>query len=148
MALIMLLSGNLSMALMAGQNLRDPEGFLSLLDAPRVLFTLGVGRLGPAFSGLNYARKNAGSAGKKGLAILGGLALALPLVVVMMVLLMRADAAFEGLIDMLPELDLTDLITALILGIPLACVLYTRNIALWHEPRQPKSQWQPKNATP
>ena len=144
MLLFMLLSGNLAMALTAGQNLRDPEGFTSLLDAPRVLFTLGIGKLGPAFSGLNAARKNAGAAGKKSISILGGLMLAVPLLAVMMVLLMRADAAFEGLVYLLPAVDLTDFITALLLGVPLACVLYTRNVALWHNPRQPKSQWQPK----
>jgi len=131
--LFLILSSNLGLTLMAAKNRRAPDGVTSLLDAPMAIFTLGVGELPNSFGGLSDARKNAGDVGKKGMAVLGGLAVAIPVLLILIPLLMRSDAAFEGLIHLFPEMDLAEPILALFLGFPLACVLYTRNTALKHK---------------
>lgn len=136
MLCFLLLSSNLGLCLLAGQNRRSPGGVLSLLDAARAQFVLGVGRLGRAIRGMAIARRQVGSAGKKRGAVLLGLAIAVPILAVLIFLLMRADAAFEGLLDLLPEMDLAEVYVSLILGVPLAGMLYTRGVALKHSPRQ------------
>lgn len=144
MVCFLLVSGNLSLALMSGQNRRNPNGFKSLLDAPRAFFALGFGQFGNSMGGLNDARKNMGTAGKKNLSVLVGLAVAVPILAILIPLLMRADAAFEGLINLLPDFEITELIITLIVGVPLACILYSRNAALSHKPKEAPSTWQPK----
>ena len=95
MLLMALFAVNLSFCRMAGQSRREPGGIASALDAPRALFTLGVGSMSAAVRGLNDARKNAGTAGKRGGAAILGVLIALPVAAVLIVLLMRADAAFD-----------------------------------------------------
>ena len=80
MLCFLLLSSNLGLCLLAGQNRRSPGGVLSLLDAARAQFVLGVGRLGRAIRGMAIARKQAGGAGKKRGAVLLGLAIAVRVV--------------------------------------------------------------------
>lgn len=133
MATFIFLFANLSFCLMAGQNRRNAGGVTSLLDAPRALFMLGFGNMGKAGRGLAKAAKNTGTAGKKSGALLLGLLIATPLVAIMVFLLMRADAAFEGLMDQLPETDFSEVFPTLLLGIPCAVVLCTRGIALVQE---------------
>lgn len=96
MLLMALFAVNLSFCRMAGQSRREPGGIASALDAPRAIFVLGVGSMSAAARGLNDARKNAGTAGKRGGAAILGVLIALPVAAVLIVLLMRADAAFEG----------------------------------------------------
>lgn len=132
MLLFGLLAGNLSLSLISGKNRCCPKGITSLLDAGQALFGLGVGELPNSFGGLNDARKNAGAFGKKNMAVLTGLAVAVPILALLIPLLMRADAAFEGLLNLLPEMDLSEPVVVLILAVPVACVVYTRNVALVH----------------
>lgn len=132
MVCFLLISGNINQTLIAGQNRRSPDGAASLLDAPRALFSLGVGQMGNALGGVKEALQNAGPAGKRRTAVLLGLAAAIPVVAILIPLLIRADAAFEGLIGLLPEFDFAELICSLILGLPLGAVLYTRSAALHH----------------
>ena len=133
MATFIFLFSNLSFCLMAGQNRRNAGGVTSLLDAPRALFMLGFGNMGKAGRGLAQAAKNTGTAGKKGGALALGLLIAAPVVAIMVFLLMRADAAFEGLMDQLPETDFSEVFPTLLLGIPCAVVLCTRGISLVKE---------------
>lgn len=144
MVCFLLIGGNLSMVLTAGQNRRHPGGLLSLLDAPMAIFSFGLGQLGSAFRGVNEARKNAGTAGKKNMAVLAGLAVAVPVMAVLIPLLIRADAAFEGLVNLLPKMDLSEPFLALLLGIPMACVLYARNAGLMHRPKTEQDSWSPR----
>ena len=145
MLCLLLLSGSLGLTLMAGKNRRSPNGVTSLLDGPMAVFTLGIGELSNAFGGLNDARKNAGTNGKKNIAVLAGLAIAVPVLAILIPLLISADAAFEGLMLLLPEVDFTEPIIAIVLGVPAACVVYTRNTALKHAPAKAPSSWAPKS---
>lgn len=123
---------NLSFCLASGQNRRSSGGFGTLFDAPRAIFTLGFGGLGAALRGLEDARKNAGTAGKKGSAALLGIAIAVPVVAIMLPLLMRSDAAFEGLVGLLPETDWTEPFLSLVFGLLAAWVLFARGLGLNH----------------
>lgn len=131
MFLFLCFSANLGLCLLGGQNRRDPKGFTSFADAFRAAFMLGLGKLSPAFTGLSLARK-ARKGSKTTGAVLAGLAIAIPLVIVLVLLLSSADAAFAGLIDKLPKVDLWEPAVALVLGIPMGCYFYTRAAALRH----------------
>ena len=139
MAHFLLVAVNLGLCLMAGQNRRSPKGLTSLLDAPRALFVLGFGETGAAWRGIGQARKGAGTAVKKGGAVFLGILLAAPLLVVMVFLLMSADAAFEGLLDLLPDIDLGEVPATLLFGGCIGWVLFTRGTALRHR-EQPERE--------
>lgn len=129
-------SVDLGLCLLAGQARRDVGGVGSLLDAPRSLFVMGVGQLSPAFQGLGKTLKDGGPAVRKGGAVLLGLLLAVPVLVIVIPLLMSADAAFDGLVGLLPELDLAEGWGTVLFGVCAACVIYTRGVALQHRPKE------------
>lgn len=123
---------NLGLCLLAGQNRWSPNGVTSLLDAPRTAFLLGFGRIPESASGVRNAFRRGGGAVKKGGAVLLGLGIAFALLCVMIPLLTSADAAFAGIIRLLPRLDVGQVIATLILGAPLVGFLYSRCVALRH----------------
>ena len=125
----------LGFAIAAGQNRWSPSGVLSLLDSPCATFGLGVGRLGEAGRGVRNAFRSAGTLGKNTGAVGIGLLVAVPVVAIMIPLLMSADAAFEGLLDLLPEFEVEEALVTAILGAFLGIGLYTRGVALHHNER-------------
>lgn len=126
---------NLVLCLLAGQNRRNPRGFLCTLDVPRTVFMLGFGHLSPAFRGLKQAVREKGTAGKNFSAVALGLLISVPLLAIVIPLLIKADAAFDGLLQTLPDWDLTELVVSLLFGSLLACYLYSRGTALRHAPK-------------
>lgn len=130
MVLFLLFAVNESLCLAAGQNRRAPGTIGTVLDAPRAFFVLGVGGMAPAIRGLNDARKEAEAAGRKGGAALLGALIALPVVLVTTFLLMRADAAFESLMDLLPDMDWSEPFFSLVLGGFAGWILYARGLGL------------------
>lgn len=122
----------LGFAIAAGQNRYAPAGVLSLLDSPRTTFTLGMGCLGEMGRGVRDAFRSAGTLGKNTGAVGIGLLAAVPVMAVMIPLLMSADAAFEGLLALLPEWNFNEAIVTAILGAMLGILLYTRGTALHH----------------
>lgn len=138
MVCLLLLVPSLAFCLMSGQNRRSPAGILSLLDAPRALFALGFGRMAEAGRGIAEACRAGGAIGRKGGSVILGLLITIPVVAILIPLLMSADAAFEGLLDLLPELEWYELITTAILGTCMGYVYYTRGGALQHMPGSDK----------
>lgn len=136
MTAFLFLSVNLALCLQAGQNRRNAAGFATLLDGPRAFLSLGLGKTPETFRGLGKALKNGGPGSKKAGAVLAGLLVAVPILLIVLPLLISADAAFEGLVAMLPEFDMAELVVTLILGGLLACLLYSRGVALCHAPGQ------------
>ena len=130
---------NLALCLLAKQNQHNPATVLSLLDSVRTLFEQGIGKAGDAVRSLLEAFRSSGSFGKKGISVLLGLCIALPLLLILVPLLMFADAAFEGLMDSLPKFDIAQIFITLLFGISLSWLLYSRSVALRHcqtaEPR-------------
>lgn len=127
---------NLGLALLAGQNCRNTGGISSVLDAPRAVFALGVGKLSESCQGLGQAFRKSGSVGQKGGAFLVGLCVAVPILAILIPLLIRADAAFDGLIGLLPELQFGEILRTVAFGGALALWLYTRGVALRHSPKE------------
>ena len=148
MTLFLLLSTNLGLCLLAKQNRRDSGSLLTLLDAGRAQFALGIGGMEQAWWGLDRARRLQSAAGKKRGAVLAGLGLSVPILAVLIFLLMRADAAFEGLMDLLPEMNLGEPLLAVLIGLPLGFFLYTRATALHLAPKAAPARWQGKTMNP
>lgn len=123
---------NLALCLISGQNRRSPAGVRSLLDAPRALFSFGVGKMGSSFRELRLFFTTGGESSRKAGAILAGLAIAVPVLVVMIPLLMFSDAAFEGLMDLLPEFEFSEAYVTVLWGTFLFAILYSRSVALHH----------------
>ena len=132
MALLLIFGVNLSYCLAARQNRRDKGSFSTVFDSPRSLFTMGFGGMGRTLRGLEDARKNAGTAGKRGGAAIAGLGIAIPVLAVMLPLLMRSDAAFEGLVELLPERDWTEPFLSLAAGLLAAWIFLSRALGLHH----------------
>lgn len=137
MICFLLVSANLGLCLLAGQNLRDGGGISSLLDVPRTIFVLSFGKHSAAAKGLKEAGKALGTAGKNRSAVLVGLLIAVPVLAVVTALLISADAAFEGLLNLLPKMDATEPLLSLVLGICGAYILYTRAVALAKSEKTP-----------
>ena len=133
LALVLLCIPSLAFCLMAGRNRRSPNGVLSLLDAPRALFVFGFGRMAESGRGIIRSCKD-GTVSTRGGSVILGLLIAVPVVAVLVPLLMFADAAFEGLMDLLPELQWHEILTSALLGFFAACIFYTRGAALHHLP--------------
>lgn len=133
MVQILLCSVNLSLCLLTGQNRRDPGGAASVLDAFRACFSISFGSLSPALRGLSDTRKRADSAGKKWGAAVLGLVIAVPVVAVMGFLLTQADAAFEGLMALLPETDWSEPVWSAVCGLFAAGTAYARALGLRHK---------------
>ncbi len=127
-------AGNLAFCLLCRQNKRQPGRFSTLWDAPRVVFTLALGEMPQALRGLKLAAKNSGRAGKVSGGLLAGIAIAAPLLAVVIALLVRADAAFDGLVQLLPQVQFKEILATLFFGALAAAVLYSRGAALHHTP--------------
>lgn len=135
--LLILVSCNLSLCLLAKKNRFDSGTAASLLDSFTTAFVAGFGSFPPVFRGIGGAFRRSGRFGKQGGALLLGLGIAIPLLVILIPLLMRSDAAFEGLIDTLPQLSFGEIIITAIFGIGFAIVFYSRTVALHHLPAPP-----------
>lgn len=134
--LFLFVGTNLALALLAGQNLRDPGKASSLLDAPAVFFRMGFGRMTDVTFSLKAYLRGSGRVGKNALSVLLGLGIAVPVLLTVIPLLMRADAAFEGLLQKLPSLDGGEILGTLIIGTAVCWILFSRGTALWFAPRR------------
>ena len=64
----------------------------------------------------------------------------LPVAAVLIVLLMRADAAFEGLMDMLPDTDWSEPVISLFFGVFAGWILYSRGVGLKYGEKNGKAR--------
>ena len=135
MLLFLFVAVNLALCIGAGQNRRSPHGAMSLLDAPRAFYALGFGNLGRSASGLSAGIRQGGAATRRIGAVGTGLLISLPILAVMIFLLMSADAAFEGLMDLLPDFKLEEYLQSALWGAALGWILYTRGLSLAKFPR-------------
>lgn len=124
----------LAFCLMTGKSRHAAKGFLSVFDGVGLLFAYGFGQMGASGRGIRSAAQDCGKAGKTGGAVALGLLIALPVVVVLVLLLVSADAAFEGLLALLPEFKWQKTVGSFLFGIPLWFIFYTRTTALHHLP--------------
>lgn len=125
---------NLGLCLLAQQNYRNPSSVGSLLDAPRAFFVHGFGGLSSALRGLGEAVR-ANTFAKKGSAFLLGLCVSIPALLIIIPLLISADAAFSGLVDLMPEFQFYEFVVTVVLGLLLSGIFYTRCVSMHHETR-------------
>ncbi len=137
MACFLFVSTNLGLSILAGKNCFLPGSVRALGDAFIAFFGLGVGEMPATSRGLKEAFRRSGSVGQKSSAILLGLGIAVPLLLIVVPLLIQADAAFEGLIRYLPQFSVGEFVVTALFGFCLAFVLFSRNTALQHKQRQP-----------
>ena len=130
MLLFLFVAVNLSLCIGANQNRRSPDRATSLLDAPRAFFKLGMGSMGKTAGGLAEGVRGGGEPVRRIGAVGTGLLISVPLLVLMIGLLMSADAAFEGLMDLLPEFELEEYFHSALWGFFLGWILYSRGLAL------------------
>lgn len=133
----LVVGSSLSLCLTAGQNRRNPGGLSSLADICRTIFVLGVGKLPQAYRGLSFGLRSSES--KKGGAVLVGVLVAVPILAVLIPLLTSADAAFDALLKLLPQWEWQEILISMLFGSGLAVYLYTRGVALRHEPKAERS---------
>ncbi len=127
---------NLALCIQAGQTLYHPGSFSSLGDAFRTGIGLGVGKLAESFRGIRYSMKNGKSGSKRSMELFLGLVIAVPILAIMIPLLISADAAFDGLMGMLPELEGEEIFATLITGFVAWSVLFTQAVALIHSKKE------------
>ena len=140
MLCFLMISINLGLCLLAGQNLRPAGVVGSLLDAPCTLIRLGFGKYPEAFRGLAQLFRRSGKTGKAGGAVLLGLAMAVPILAMVIPLLMSADAAFDGLVQLLPQIPVGEIVVTVLLGGGLGSLVYTMGTALRHAPKEKKKE--------
>ena len=121
---------NLAFCLMAGKNRFAPGSARSLFDAVWTLFTCGIGHIDESFRGVVEAFRSGGELTRRSGGVLAGLAIAVPALVVVIPLLISSDAAFAGLIDLLPDFDLVELVWTVLVGGVLGLICYSRPLAL------------------
>ena len=129
--LFLLVGVNLSFCLMAGKNVHAPGSARSLVDAAGTFF-LGIERMGMAGRGVVMAFRAGGTVTQRSGAVLAGLGIALPALILVIPLLISSDAAFEGLVGLLPDFDLPEIAATTIVGAFLGVYFYTRAVTLRH----------------
>ncbi len=131
LCIMILLAVNLALCLLRSKNRHNAGTAFSLLDG---LLTLGQGfvKLDDVCIGFWSALRSSRSFGAKSRAVLLGLGISLPLLIILSPLLLTADAAFEGLMDLLPSIAFREILLTIILGSGFALILYSRNVALQH----------------
>lgn len=144
----LVVSTNLGLCLLAGKNRHAPGSVRSLEDAAATLFSLGVGELPASYRGLHTTFRRSGTIGQKSGAVLLGLGITVPVLLIIIPLLMQADAAFEGMLRYLPDFSFPEFFGTVLFGGCLGFVLYTRNTALQHKELLPPVQRPHKGASP
>ena len=130
---LFLLAGvNLAFCLLAGRNRFAPGSARSLFDAGRTIFGSGLGSIDQACRGVGMAFRSGGELTQRSGAVLAGLGIAVPALAVVIPLLISSDAAFEGLVDLLPDFDLYEVIATAVAGGVLGLFFYARAVALRH----------------
>lgn len=129
---------SLGACLLAGRNCFPVGAFGTVLDGPQCLLGWGFGDMAPALGGVKRRMKSGSGAVRKGGAIAAGLCVAIPVMCLLVGLLMSADAAFDALIQRLPQISFGQILVTLVLGCAVASVFYTWGAALQYHPKRPE----------
>ncbi len=131
---------NLALCRMAGKQRHSTGSARSLADALGTFNDFGFRRMGMALRGVGVYLRSRNSWAQNSGAVLVGIGIAAPLLLVVVPLLMSADAAFAGLVELIPPLDF-QLVTDGMLGTVTALFLYSRGVNLGRgEPEDRKAQ--------
>ena len=117
----------LGFAILAGKTRRNLNSLSCLLDSFQTSLFLGFEQMAPTLTGLVRAGK---SRSKRWKDFLLGLVVAIPAMVLLLPLLSRADAAFEGIVKQLPQINFGEPLVALLAGLFIASVVYSVCVSL------------------
>ncbi len=148
MVCFLFVSVNLGLTLLAGRQRYSESGFMTLGDVFCTGFAHSFSGLSPAARGVKESLASRGEGYRKGSAIFKGLVIAIPVVFIMLLLLVRADAAFEGLVGLLPEFELGELIATVLFGFCAGCLLYAQSTSLQHSEQKPPVKKERKGVSP
>jgi len=129
--------------LMESMELRawEPGSFRAIGDYFYVGYAASFGRIGAGMYGLFHCgdREKTGRRKRVGRALLG-LAIALPLVLLLAVLLYSGDDAFSGMLDGIRLGELPERLLSLILAVPVFIPLFSRLFSLRELDREPRRE--------
>ncbi len=134
------LSINLGLCLLAGQNRHSTGGAGSIADVFYSVFNLGFGELANAIGGLFGAATKQSTLFKKFGSVALGLLIMVPVLAILLPLMIQSDAAFEGMMDLFPEIEISEIIFTLLMGAAISCVLYSQCVTLVHCPKTEPAQ--------
>ncbi len=123
---------NLVQCLMAGKNRRAPGSAGVILDVLDTLFLTPMAHLAPSFRGLSRELQSDHRL-RRFTGVLWGLLLAAPVLLMVVPLLISADAAFEGVVNLLPEVDLAQWIATAIFGSIAFAYIFGQSVGLTQE---------------
>jgi len=139
--LFMLLAVSMAFTITADKNRNDGRSISSVGSALAFSFCGGVGGIPQSVGGLFDALRS--GKGKNILAVLGGLLIAVPVLFILVPLLIKADAAFDGMMGLLPEMKLSELFGTVFWGLCSAIMLFSFGLSLVHG--EPNSKNGPKS---
>ncbi len=102
----------------------------SFRDLMSYWFAMTFGKLESGFYGLFHKKGEGEKGSRKVFSVLIGVVIAIPVLLVVVPLLVSSDAAFEALIDRIPDIKVGEIIVSLIFGLPVAMLLFSRQFAI------------------
>ncbi len=119
-----------ALALLTGTTANNPGSIVSLTDSAVVAFDRSFRGLGGNLRSLGYMESADGVQKRKTGAVLAGIALSVPVLLVVVPLLVASDAAFEGLIERTVFFDTETMVSTLIYGLLFFLPVFSRNLTL------------------
>lgn len=136
--IFVLLAVSMAVTIAAGMNRNDGRGIRSLGWAIALPLGFGLGGIPQSMGGLFGALRQ--GKGKNVLAVLGGLAIAVPVLLILVPLLIKADAAFDGMMGLLPEVRVSELFSTLFFGLCVAVSVFSFGLSMvYGKPEQNKN---------
>ena len=135
MAAMLMVSANLGLCLLAGQHSYDPGSAWSILDLFNAAVAMPLEAMPNALSGLFRTATTKSTLFKKFGAVLIGLLVTVPVLAILLPLMIKSDAAFEGMMDMMPEIEIAEILMTAILGTFIFFLIYSQGTALVHRPK-------------
>ncbi len=119
-----------TLANLTGTTANNPGSIRSLGDGAVVAFDRSFREMGSNLRGLGHMETPQGVQKRKTGAVLAGLALSVPILLVVVPLLVASDAAFEGLIEKAVFFDTEIMVSTLIFGLLFFLPVFSRNLTL------------------
>ncbi len=129
--LFVFLAVSVAVTVWAGKNRNDGRSIKSVGSAVALVLGSSFGGIPQSVGGLFDSLRQ--GKGKNVLAVLGGLVIAVPVLLILVPLLIKADAAFDGMMGLLPELQLSELFATVILGVFVAVAVFSFGLSMIYE---------------
>lgn len=99
-------------------------------DLAYYMFVMTFGKLDEGFAALFSKKAEGENKTRRGMSVLIGLLIAVPVLIIVIPLLISSDAAFEGLVNKLPDIKVGEMIVSVLFGLSIAFLLFTRQFAM------------------